>query len=189
MNSLPSSNLVKEWIWELSSTELIAKLTNLLKTTEFTDIYFVGYVDGEENPTSFHPALEILFFEFEDCFLRLQSVEQYSRIDLKLTADIDFDFPFDMEEEDIPASVSMGDSLLDGTTMTTHKVVKVRLFGLTDDQGAIKCDALEFTLSTGQVLFVDPTYEFGFKLGSAAQEQVWSDNLPHEKPEVTLIEL
>ena len=173
----------------MSCAEPIDKLTNLLKTTEFTDIYFVGYIDGEETPTVFHPALEILYLEFEDCFLRLQSVEQYSRVHLTLTAEIDFDFPFDIEEEDVPTSASMGDSLLDGTTMTTHKVTKVRLFGLADRDDLIDCEALELTLSTGQILFVDPTYEFGFKLGSAAQEQVWSENLPHEKPAIAELEL
>ncbi len=173
----------------MSCAEVLEKLSNLLKTTEFTDIYFVGYVDGEESPTTFRPALELMFFEFEDCFLRLQAVEQYSRVHLTLTADIDYDFPFEIEEEDIPASVSMGDSLLDGTTMTTHKVTKVRLFGMADRDYFIDCEALEMTLSTGQILFVDPTYEFGFKLGSAAQEQVWAENLPHEKPAITELEL
>lgn len=57
-------------------------------------------------------------------------------------------------------------------------IAKVTLIGPAFDAQTTTCSAMELRFEGGQILFFDPTYIFGFRVGGAEQRTLWLENWP-----------
>ncbi|MDE1461738.1 hypothetical protein [Spartinivicinus poritis] len=157
---------------------------NTIKHKKLDDIIHIGVVDFEDKiaeVTTFHTHL---FLEVGQVFVKLESIEQYSRLKTSITKEVDFTFDFEIEEEMSlckysAANVYMTSSLAD------NKIDSITFYGAESVSNQIECLALSIKLDNGQVLFFDPTYLFGIKVGSIKEIDKFIENSSNHEISIT----
>jgi hypothetical protein len=146
-----------------------------LKNKNITDIVRVGFIDIEDNIAEMTIMNEYMFIEFDDIFLKLTSVEQYSRLKIELSDNLSFDFEID--EDMIKSKVSVDTIMLDDT-MADNRIDFLELYtSSTIDDNQLICDAISIHLVCNQEIFIDPSFYFGLNVGGINQKKKWFDNL------------
>ena len=80
-----------------------------------------------------------------------------------------------MDDDMVPATLSVREMVLrdvDGD----NALISMRLWNNRMVDGACECAAARLELANGQQLFIDGSYHFGFRIGGAEQELIWSEN-------------
>ena len=147
-----------------------------LKNNTIVDILQVGLIDIEDGIAEFIPVHTYLFIEFEKGMLKLQSIEQYSKLRLQYVDALQFEF--DIDEDMIPAKMSVAELVLTDT-MAANSIKCVDIYGARETADDLICDALSFHLTCGQEVFFDPTYIFGINIGGERQKMAWLNNFPN----------
>lgn len=151
---------------------MINEFREALKNKTITDIYSVGFVDDEDGISVFHENLNYLYIEMESRYIKLQSINQYSALKIQMVDRIDYDYEID--EDWKKAKTSIANVVLNDSMSLGNKISKLILYNLNDKE--LTCDAAEFVLENGQILFLDPSYLFGINIGGIEQKKVWEDN-------------
>lgn len=63
------------------------------------------------------------------------------------------------------------------------------MWGVETTPDGVECAAAQLDLANGQVIFLDPTYHFGIRLGDARQYSIWLENLPGDEPKCIDLDL
>lgn len=154
---------------------MIEKIKHLLKENRIKEIYLVGFIDEENGLLEFCPDLRFLYFEFADGFVECRSVEQYSRLQLKIVDSVRHDFEVD---EDMFAATSRASELfLDNPDLMTNEISSLIVYDLRESETEVNCLALEMQLKSGQFIFMDPAFLHGISAGSHNQKELWKMNL------------
>ncbi len=140
-----------------------------------TDIYAVGFLDRDESLSRLWAQFRLVYFEFGKQLVEMRCIEDTGTIAL-VWVDTISDVP-DLDDDMEPCVMSLREVLLTDPDFK-NEVVDLRLWGASFDCCSVICSAIEFELDSGQVLFVDPTYHFGMKIGGADQRQRWFDEWP-----------
>lgn len=139
----------------------------------FNEIYLTGFVDTDENGvTEFTSHMRFLFFEFGRQLIKIESVEQYSKILITKaeSALIDIDL-----EDVIPAKSRISNIIFNNPSID-NKVIEIEFFNLqVNNVSEISCDALKIILSNKQELFLDPSF-LGINIGPFEVEKLWKEN-------------
>ena len=121
------------------------------------DIITVGSVDIESNPSDICTNNMLLYLEFPEGLLLFSSIVQMSELGITQEESIKFDYEID--EDDLYSKMSISNFIL-RDTISDVCIVKIIEY-LVDG----KLKAIEFNLKNNQMLFIDPTYYTGIKLG------------------------
>ncbi|WP_086347926.1 hypothetical protein [Candidatus Enterococcus clewellii] len=167
------------------------RIIQLVKGNRLKEVYLTGFIDEVDGQLEFCPDLRFLYFEFASGFLECLSIEQYSRLQLKIVDSVKHDFEID---EDMFAGISRaGDLILDVPDSQTNEIIKIVVYDLNVSEVQITCVALSLWLRSGQHIFLDPSFLQGIGSGSDSQKDYWEENLKEhrkvERPESVLFTL
>ncbi|WP_321388020.1 hypothetical protein [uncultured Enterococcus sp.] len=151
------------------------QIKKLLKENRIKEVYLVGFVDEVNGVFEFCPDLRFLYFEFAEGIVECRSVEQCSRLQLKIVDSIRHDFEID--EDMFAATSRAGELILDNPELLTNEIARLTAYGLKQADGEMNCLALEMQLKSGQFIFIDPTFLHGISVGSHNQKKLWKENL------------
>ena len=108
--------------------------------------------------------------------LEIECIEQYSKLRLTLTKKEKY--IYEIDEDFIYAKSSIKDVVLTNAVCHLGNDVKQWVFyNCIDHDQFLICDAIRMTLGNGQVIFIDPKFLFGMRIGGINQEECWYKNL------------
>ena len=111
-------------------------------------------------------------------YIKFESINQFSKLQLKIVDFIEYDFEID--EDMIRAKSSVGEIILNDTMANGNDIDTIIFYNL-EVQEELICDAVEIKLVNGQVIFLDPSYYFGINIGEKEQKQIWKINFEETK--------
>ena len=144
-------------------------------SSKLEDIISVGYCDDFEGQVLEYTAnMDILYLEWERFMLRLEAIEQYSRLIIKRDEKISYDYE---KDEDMKyAFARLHNVIFKLGEMANAYIEKIVLYNLhTKNSDYIICDAMKIYLSSGQVLFFAPANYFGINIGDETLVKIWEE--------------
>lgn len=157
---------------------MIESLKKITKGHNIEDIYLTGFVDVEDGIAQFCHDLRFVYFEINSKYIKFESINQFSKLQLKIVGFIEYDFEID--EDMIRAKSSVGEIILNDTMANGNDIDTIIFYNL-EVQEELICDAVEIKLVNGQVIFLDPSYYFGINIGEKEQKQIWKINFKETK--------
>lgn len=166
---------------------MIEDLKRTLKDNNIEDIYLTGFVDIENGIAQFYHDLRFIYFELSSRYIEFESVNQYSKLRIKIVDSVSYNYEID--EDMIRGKSSVSEVILSDTMAKGNSIDNIIFYNL-EEQEELICDAIEINLVNGQVIFLDPSYYFGINIGGKEQKQKWKFNLEENaKVRETLIYL
>lgn len=166
----------------------LEELKSIVKNKFLSDVYVTGVVLPSERKgelAEFVPYRSYLFFEFGNQLIKLEAIEQYSKISIAVTPT----FKVRVEVEDaIPVKTSISDIIFDNN-LIDNKVSKMEFFNMQVNKNEIICDTLRLSLTSNtnkQELFLDPQF-FGINIGGSGVEELWKYNLSEDYKSISTI--
>lgn len=151
-----------------------ATLSKLVDST-LDDIYLIGLLDQDETPAQFCPQLRQLYLELGGELLELRCVEDTGTLGVRTVAEFS-EVPWN--SDGLPTcTMSIRDLVLTDSD-ANNQVTDFRLFGASFDPSGLTCLAVQLQLENGQVLFLDPSYHFGIRIGGSELRAAWRENSP-----------
>lgn len=157
---------------------MIESLKKITKGHNIEDIYLTGFVDVEDGIAQFCHDLRFVYFEINSKYIKFESINQFSKLQLKIVDFIEYDFEID--EDMIRAKSSVGEIILNDTMANGNDIDTIIFYNL-EVQEELICDAVEIKLVNEQVIFLDPSYYFGINIGEKEQKQIWKINFKETK--------
>lgn len=140
---------------------------------ELEDIISTGFCDTLEEGIEYIANTDILYLEFKHFLIRLEAIENFSRLSMKREEKIRQEF---VNDEDMKfAFARLHNIVFRMGEMDTVRIEKICLYNLNTNDSEIICDAMKICLSSGQVLFFDPAYYFGINIGDETLIPIWED--------------
>lgn len=144
------------------------------------DVVVEGYVDREDGVLRFANMGRRVQLALDEHWLVCTAVPYDGRILLEIRST--FTPPADprLAEEDLPdACASIIEAVLWSLPADPRLVALRAHRPLVDEAGAlVGCDALRLELSTGQIVFLDPTHLSGIRIGDERDEERWRERWP-----------
>lgn len=153
---------------------MIEDLKRTLKDNNIEDIYLTGFVDIEDGIAQFYHDLRFIYFELNSRYIEFESVNQYSKLRIKIVDSVSYNYEID--EDMIRGKSSVSEVILSDTMAKGNSIDNIIFYNL-EEQEELICDAIEINLVNGQVIFLDPSYYFGINIGGKEQKQKWKINL------------
>ena len=157
-------------------------LKRMVKDNNIEDIYLTGFVDIEDGIAQFYQDLRFIYFEINSKYIEFESINQFSKLKLKIVDSIQHNYEID--EDMMRAKSSIGEIILNDTMANGNDIDNIIFYNL-EEKDELICDAVEIELVNGQVIFLDPSYYFGINIGGEEQKQIWKINF---KENVTISE-
>ncbi len=154
---------------------MINNLKKVVKNNDIEDVYLTGFVDIEDGIAQFYPDLRFIYFEINSKFIEFESINQYSRLRIKIVNAVNHNFEIDEDMMKGKSSVSEIILTQDGAIGNCIDIIK--LYNLEEKEEALICDAIEIKLKNEQVIFLDPSFYFGINIGGDEQKKIWKLNL------------
>lgn len=168
---------------------MLENLVDIFKSDSIQDIYLLGFVDIEDGVADFRPDMRYYYFEVGDQYIEFQSINQYSRLSVKVVDSIRYQFEID--EDMLPCKTSVSQIILLDSMSAKNTVKSIVINGIElKNKEQIICHNLQLNLDNGQELFIDPSFYFGINIGGAEQRKFWIENLKDGvKPDEIVIEV
>ncbi|EPD82209.1 hypothetical protein HMPREF1207_04035 [Paenibacillus sp. HGH0039] len=168
----------------------LEEIKSVIQNNFLSNVYVTGVVlpsERDDELAEFVPYRSYLFFEFDDQLVKVEAIEQYSKISIAITPTL----IVRVEVEDvIPTKSSISDIIFDNS-LIDNKVSKIEMFNMQVNSNEIICDALRLSITNKtnkQELFLDPQF-FGINIGGFGVEEIWRYNLPEGyESKLTIIE-
>ncbi|QWU15562.1 hypothetical protein SAMN04487895_112103 [Paenibacillus sophorae] len=167
---------------------MLESIKQLLKNNPLSDVYLAGSIDIEDGIADFCPDMRFLYFELGEKLIEFESINQYSKLSLKIVDSVRYQFEFD--EDMLPGKSSVRHIILTDSMSATNGVKNINFYNLEEQESQLICDGLQIRLVNGQELFLDPSFYFGINIGGLEQKKFWVENLTNDSvPNETFIEI
>ncbi|RUS45553.1 hypothetical protein [Cohnella sp. AR92] len=165
---------------------MLNSLIKIISTCSFDDIYLSGFIDPEEEDVvEFTPWSHCLFFEFAAQLIKIESVDQYSKLRITYSTNL----LTDVDMDDFVPSKARISYLIFKNPLAKNKIIRMEFYELEEQIDQLICDALKIQLQNNQVLFLDPSY-LAINIGGLEVEEEWLHNSKEEyQPKSTVIEV
>ena len=140
---------------------MIEYLKRIVKNNNIEDIYLTGFIDIEDGGAQFYHDLRFVYFEINTKYIEFESINQFSKLKLKVVDSVKYNFEID--EDMMRAKSSVSEIILSDTMANGNDIDNIIFYNL-EDQEELLCDAIEIKLVNGQVIFLDPSYYFGINI-------------------------
>ncbi|XYH97111.1 hypothetical protein ACMHYB_56630 [Sorangium sp. So ce1128] len=153
---------------------MMSKIKGALSGARLTDVLVTGFIDNDERPARFHALWRVVYFEFDNMWLKMAVVGDSGRIRLSLVDEVSNEADL-LDDDMLPALSSVRLQVLrdpDGSNV----LATLRTWNTNQSPEWIECSAARLDLVNGQQIFVDPLNYFGIQLGGREQEEVWKEN-------------
>lgn len=154
---------------------MIEYLIKIAKNNDIEDIYLTGIVDNEDGVANFYHDLRFIYFEINSLFIEFESINQFSKLRIKIVDSVGHNFEID--EDMMKGKSSVSEIILRDTMAKGNDIDYVIFYNLEEYEEELRCDAMEIQLVNEQVIFLDPSYFFGINIGGDEQKQMWKFNL------------
>jgi len=156
--------------------KMIEYLKRIVKDNNIEDIYLTGFVDIEDGIAQFYHDLRFIYFEVNSKYIEFESINQFSKLRLKIVDSVEYNFEID--EDMMKAKSSVSEIILSDTMANGNNINSIIFYNLEErEEEELICDAVEIKLVNGQVIFLDPSYYFGINIGGKEQKEMWKINL------------
>ena len=158
-----------------SSEDFSIELYNVFASQYLTDILTVGYADLDEGFCKYRPILEHIYLEFESCYIRCASVQQYSGVEITIDKQLRLQSNFEIDEDDQFCASSVYELLIGMNLKNSNFVRKVRYY--VDPLQNLNKNlflALELELERG-CIFLDPMNIYGFLVSNRSSIVNWRE--------------
>ena len=145
-----------------------------LEGKNIEDIISIGFVDKEDGINVFYSDLRTLYFEFDDIYLKFESINQYSTLKVNLKEKVNFAYEIDEDMEYAMSSII--DIVLIGRNMKGNMLSKLVFYKKYIEDNEIYCNACEIYLKNGQVIFLDPSFICGISIGGIEKRNYYLDS-------------
>jgi hypothetical protein len=168
---------------------MLEELVDIFKRDSIQDIYLLGFVDIDDGVAEFCPDARYYYFEVGEKYIELESINQYSKLSVKIVDSIRYQFEID--EDMLPCKTSVSQIILTDSMSAKNTVRSFVINGMElNENKQIVCNSLQLNLSNGQELFIDPSFYYGINIGGAEQRKFWLENLADgTKPDEIVIEV
>lgn len=155
---------------------MLEELVDIFKSGSIQDIYLLGFVDIEDGVADFCPDMRYYYFEVGEKYIELESINQYSKLSVRIVDSIRYQFEID--EDMLPCKMSVSQIILTDSMSAKNTVKSFVINGMeSNDNNQIVCNSLQLNLDNGQELFIDPSFYYGINIGGAEQRKFWNENL------------
>lgn len=154
---------------------MINKLKKLVKNNDIEDIYLTGFVDIEDGIAQFYPDLRFIYFEINSKFIEFESINQYSKLRIKLEELVNH--KFEIDEDMMKGKSSVSEIILNQDGAIGNCIDIIKFYNLEEKEEELICDAIEMKLKNEQVIFLDPSFYFGINIGGCEKKEIWKENL------------
>lgn len=155
--------------------KMINKLKKLVKNNDIEDIYLTGFVDIEDGIAQFYPDLRFIYFEINSKFIEFESINQYSKLRIKLEKLVNH--KFEIDEDMMKGKSSVSEIILNQDGAIGNCIDIIKFYNLEEKEEELICDAIEMKLKNEQVIFLDPSFYFGINIGGCEKKKIWKENL------------
>ena len=155
--------------------KMINKLKKLVKNNDIEDIYLTGFVDIEDGIAQFYPDLRFIYFEINSKFIEFESINQYSKLRIKLEELVNH--KFEIDEDMMKGKSSVSEIILNQDGAIGNFIDIIKFYNLEEKEEELICDAIEMKLKNEQVIFLDPSFYFGINIGGCEKKEIWKENL------------
>ncbi len=153
---------------------MLRRIKNIITNNSFEDICVTGFIDIEDGVGEFHSDMQFLYFKFGDVYIEFQGVEQFSLLKIKVEKEILYRYNIDRDM--IKAKMSI-DKLVLVDTLAKNNIETIKLHNVSiKNEEYIICEAVEVTLESGKLIFIDPSFYDGFGIGGIEQKVCWEEN-------------
>jgi hypothetical protein len=167
---------------------MIESMKQLFKNNPLSDVYLAGYIDIEDGIADFSSDLRFLYFEFGEKLIEFESINQYSKLSLKIVDSVQYHFEID--EDMLPGRSSVRHIILTDSMSATNFVKSAICYNMEVVDKQLICDGLQVSLINGQEIFLDPSFYFGINIGGLEQKKFWFENLiNNSSPKETVIKI
>lgn len=142
---------------------MINNLKKIVKNNDIEDVYLTGFVDIEDGIAQFYHDLRFIYFEIHSKFIEFESINQYSKLRIKIVNAVNHNFEIDEDMMKGKSSVSEIILTQDGAIGNCIDIIK--FYNLEEKEEVLICDAIEIKLKNEQVIFLDPSFYFGINIG------------------------
>lgn len=154
---------------------MIENLKKVVKNNDIEDIYLTGFIDIEDGIAQFYPDLRFIYFEINSKFIEFESINQYSKLRIKIVNSVNHNFEID--EDMMKGKSSIREIILTQDGAIGNCINIIKFYNLEEKEEELICDAIEIKLENKQVIFLDPSFYFGINIGGDEQKQMWKFNL------------
>ncbi|WP_129599961.1 hypothetical protein [Anaerophilus nitritogenes] len=154
---------------------MINTFKKVVRNNDIDNIYLTGFVDIEDGIAQFYPDLRFIYFEINSKFIEFESINQYSKLRIKVVNSVNHNFEIDEDMMKGKSSVSEIILTQDGAIGNCIDIIK--FYNLEEKEEELICDAIEIKLKNEQVIFLDPSFYFGINIGGNEQKEIWKLNL------------
>ena len=149
-----------------------------LEGKNIEDVISIGFVDKEDGVNVFYSDLRTLYFEFDNIYLKFESINQYSTLKVNLEEKVNFEYEIDEDMEYAISSII--DIVLIGRNMKGNILSKIIFYKKYIENNEIYCNACEIYLKNGQVIFLDPSFLCGISIGGIEKRNYFLNSLENE---------
>lgn len=153
---------------------MFEEFCDLIKNNNFEEIYLIGMFDDVDS--EFVASSSFIYFEFENKFVQLEEIENYSKIKIKIVDSIKPEDVFD--DEEIHCKSRIGNIIFMNPLAASNKIKKISFYGLEKREDEIITDVLLIKLVNDQDIFIDPSL-LGFTIGGIERKAFWEENLEY----------
>jgi hypothetical protein len=150
------------------------ELENRLRGASLDDVLWGGFVDDEGALAQFFALRDAVYFGFGARLVEFRTIGTTGTMRVALVEAV---APAGLDGDMVAAVSSVREEVLDDST-GRNKVVALRLWSAREIEAGLQCAAAQIDLANGQMIFLDPTYYFGIRLGAHDQKQRWFENWP-----------
>lgn len=149
----------------------LEEIKHIVKNNLFDDVYLVGFIYAEENELAeFVTSMKCLFLEFGDAIIKVEEMEQFSKLSLTVVDKIQVDNNL---EDVIPAKSAIRDVLFHNP-LADNIVSELILYNMEHNKESVICDVFKLILHNKQEIFFDPSF-LGINLGGSEVEALWKN--------------
>lgn len=150
---------------------MIEKIKELVKGKCIEDIVICGFVDIENGVAEFCNQLYCVFIEVDGRYIKLEAVDQNPRLQVSITDKLDYSD--ELDEDMFRAYYHANELILCSNSEYGNDIKRISFYIY--NEITCECDAIEFEVGNGQVIFFDPSYYYGFNIGGEFQKKVWQN--------------
>ncbi|WP_106766555.1 hypothetical protein [Paenibacillus faecalis] len=168
---------------------MLEEFVDIFKSGSIQDIYLLGFADIEDGVADFCPDKHYYYFEVGKKYIEFESINQYSKLSVRIVDSIQYQFEID--EDMLPCKASVSQIILTDSMSAKNTVKSFVINGMEfNDNKRIVCISLQLNLDNGQELFIDPSFYYGINIGGGEQRKFWIENLTDGiKPDEIIIEI
>ena len=149
-----------------------------------TDLQVVGVVCPTHQGHHFTPFFEQVFWVLCSGLIELSTFEQGESLRLRWINAI---LPACNHDPEAPLATSSIAPVILRDVHADSPIQSIKVFNARIESDGLHCEALQLLLQNRQVLFFDPTYTFGIRIGGSEQEGIWRENRFHLGAENPLV--